>query len=178
MRVIAGELGGRRLLAPAGDAIRPTGDRVREALFSILGDVSGASVLDLYCGTGALGIEALSRGADAATFVDLSIDSAARNVEALGLEDRSRLERSDALRFLRRASDRFDLVLCDPPYAIAERLGPELDMALRGRIGEDARVITETAASETLELPSLALLDDRSYGSTRIRIHASPGSSL
>ena len=89
MRVVAGELRGRRLVAPSGDATRPTADRVREALFSILGDVSGARVLDLYAGSGALGIEALSRGAAAATFVDSSQEAVAairRNLSELGLE--------------------------------------------------------------------------------------------
>lgn len=171
MRVIAGQLGGRRLVAPRGDEIRPTSDRVREALFSILGDLSGARVLDLYCGTGALAIEAISRGAASATLVDLSVDAAARNVEALDLAERCRLERSDVVRFLRRESECYDLVFCDPPYGLAHRLGPGLDEPLLARIGEDGRVITETAAAETLELPSLTLLDDRSYGSTRIRIH-------
>lgn len=116
MRVIAGRHGGRRLQAPAGDATRPTSDRVREALFSILGDrVPGARVLDLYAGSGALGIEALSRGAASATFVD-DAPTAVRvlrdNLEALG-ED-AEVVRADALRWLRTASRRarqYDLVL-------------------------------------------------------------------
>jgi 16S rRNA (guanine966-N2)-methyltransferase len=170
MRVIAGDLGGRRLRAPKSDAIRPTGDRVREALFSILGDIEGLEVLDLYCGTGSLGIEAISRGALAATFVDLDSRPAERNVSDLGIEPQATLIRSDALRFLEREPGSFDLVLCDPPYKLARRLGPELDRLLPPRLSGDARVILETAADDTMEL-SLPLIDDRTYGSSRIRIH-------
>src|SRR5262249_36636856 len=94
MRVIAGHLGGRRLSAPRGLATRPTSDRVREALFSALGDVGGATVLDLYAGTGALGIEALSRGAAGATFVENARPALAAlrgNLAALGLEEQARV---------------------------------------------------------------------------------------
>ena len=101
MRVIAGELGGRRLVAPRGWKVRPTSDRVREAIFSALGDrVSGASVLDLYCGTGALAIEALSRGAAKATLVDRDTRAALGNVEHLGLGERVELVRADVSRWL------------------------------------------------------------------------------
>ena len=105
MRVVAGELKGRRLAAPPrrSAAVRPTADRVREALFAILGEVGGASVLDLFCGTGALGIEALSRGAGRATLVDTQVSLARRNVGELGLEPRTDVVRSDALRYLRRS---------------------------------------------------------------------------
>lgn len=170
MRVIAGDLGGRKLRAPRSDAIRPTADRVREALFSILGDVEGLEVLDLYCGTGSLGIEALSRGAIAATFVDLDSRPAERNVGDLGIGPKATVLRSDTLRFLERDVGSYDLVLCDPPYRLARRLGPELDRLLPPRLAEGARVIVETAADDTMEL-SLSLIDDRTYGSSRIRIH-------
>ena len=101
MRVVAGELGGRRLISPPpGAAVRPTADRVREALFSILGDVSGAGVLDLFCGTGALAIEAVSRGASRAVLVDSDPGLARRNVDALGLADRCAVEGEDAIRYL------------------------------------------------------------------------------
>ena len=101
MRVVAGEFGGRRLQAPRGRATRPTADRVREALFSMLGDVGGARVLDLYAGSGALGIEALSRGAASAVFVDSEARAAEairRNLDTLGA--RGEVRRQDALRFL------------------------------------------------------------------------------
>ena len=174
MRVIAGELGGRRLLAPRSGAVRPTADRVREALFSILGDIEDALVLDLYCGTGALGIEAISRGATAATFVDTDIRSAQANVDALRIGDRAELVRSDAARFLAAGEDAFDLVFCDPPYSIAPRLGPELDNLLAPRLAGGGRVIVETSAAARVEI-SLPVLDERRYGSTAIRIHGEPG---
>ncbi len=126
-RVIAGEFGGRRLTVPADDRVRPTADRVREAWFSILGaHVEGATVLDLFAGSGALGLEALSRGARTATFVDLNQRSVAAiraNIAALGLADRAVVVRQDALRFVTRPV-RFDLALADPPYGLglAERL--------------------------------------------------------
>ncbi len=95
MRIVAGDLGGRHLLAPRGHSVRPTSDRVREAIFSALGDVEGTRVLDLYTGTGALAIEALSRGAARATLVDRDTRAALGNVRNLGLEDRAELVRSD-----------------------------------------------------------------------------------
>ena len=136
MRVIAGELKGRPLLAPRGWKVRPTSDRVREAIFSALGEaVGGARVLDLYCGTGALAIEALSRGAAAAVLVDRDTRPALGNVESLGLSGRAELVRSDAGRWLAaRAEDaaarRFDLVFVDAPYRLADRVGQELDTQL------------------------------------------------
>jgi 16S rRNA (guanine966-N2)-methyltransferase len=171
LRVVAGELGGRRLASPARSAeVRPTSDRVREALFSILGDVSGARVLDLFAGTGALAIEALSRGAAEATLVDSATRPARRNVAALGLGDRAEVVRADARSFLRRGQGRFDLVFCDPPYRLADRLGPELDQLLPARLAPGARVIVESAARRPLEL-QLPLLRERAYGDTLIRLH-------
>ena len=121
MRVIAGTAKGTRLgRAPAG--VRPVSDRAREGLFSSLGrDVEGALVLDLYAGTGAVGIEALSRGAEHATFVDASPPAVAavrENLRRAALLDRGTVRRSDVLRFLQRAQDEggFDLVFLDPPY--------------------------------------------------------------
>jgi 16S rRNA (guanine966-N2)-methyltransferase len=128
-RIIAGEFGGRRLMLPADARVRPTADRVREAWMSILGDrLAGAAVLDLFAGSGALGLEALSRGAERATFVELAPASLAAiraNVDALGVEDRVTLHRGDAMRFIERLDGgAFDLALADPPYSIpfAERL--------------------------------------------------------
>ena len=124
---MAGEFGGRRLTVPADDGVRPTADRVREAWFSILGaQVEGAAVVDLFAGSGALGVEALSRGARTATFVDLNQRSLAAiraNIAALGLADRAVVVRQDALRFVT-GPVRFDLALADPPYGLglAERL--------------------------------------------------------
>lgn len=122
MRIISGSFRGRRLRAPAGRAVRPTGDRMRESMFSALGDVCrGAAVLDLFAGSGALGLEALSRGAREVTFVELARESLAalnRNIEELGVAGRCRVVREDVPRFLvRESAATWGLVLADPPFA-------------------------------------------------------------
>jgi 16S rRNA (guanine966-N2)-methyltransferase len=171
VRVVAGDFRGRRLAAPRGVRTRPTADRVREALFSMLGDVSGARVLDLYAGSGALGIEALSRGAHSAVFVERDPRAVAvieRNLASLGLEQR--VVRQDAVRFLRSAEGMFDLVFCDPPYDAASRLAGPLAEHLPERTAEGARIVTESDKRKPLEFP-LPLLTERTYGDTRIAIH-------
>jgi 16S rRNA (guanine(966)-N(2))-methyltransferase RsmD len=172
LRIVAGELRGRRLASPRRRwaAVRPTADRVREALFSILGEIGDAIVLDLFCGTGALGIEALSRGAGRATLVDTRVSLARSNVRELGLERRTDVVRSDALRYLRRSRRRFDLIFCDPPYRLADRLEGELDSLIPGRLAEGGRLICESGARRPLRL-TLPLLAERRYGDTLIRIH-------
>jgi 16S rRNA (guanine966-N2)-methyltransferase len=129
MRIVAGELGGRKLKVPRDGRIRPTADRVREAWMSILGhEVANARVLDLYAGSGALGLEALSRGAAEATFVELnppSLEALRANIDALGVASRTTVHRGDALRFAERlAPGSFDLAFADPPYTTdaAERV--------------------------------------------------------
>jgi 16S rRNA (guanine966-N2)-methyltransferase len=172
VRVVAGEFRGRRLAAPRGQCTRPTADRVREALFSMLGDVSGARVLDLYAGSGALGIEALSRGAESAVFVERDVRAAAvieRNLTSLGLEQR--VVRQDAMRFLAHEEGTFDLVFCDPPYDSASRLAGPLAERLPALTSEEARIVTESDKRTPLELP-FPLLTERTYGDTRIAIHA------
>jgi 16S rRNA (guanine966-N2)-methyltransferase len=174
MRVIAGSHGGRTLAAPRGRATRPTSDRVREAVFSILGDVSGYAVLDLYAGSGALAIEALSRGAAAATLVDsapAAVATIRRNLADLGLEAQVRCE--DARAFLRTASrggPQYDLVFLDPPYRHPALLGDELSTALAPVLRPGARVIAESDRRAPLKL-DLQLLDERRYGDTLILIH-------
>jgi 16S rRNA (guanine966-N2)-methyltransferase len=171
MRVVAGSLGGRRIASPpAGADLRPTPGRVREAIFSILGDVTGASVLDLYSGTGALAIEAVSRGAAAAVLVDSDPGLARRNVGTLGVGDRCDVVRADVLRFLRSGAARFDLIFCDPPYRLADRLEGELDPLIPPRLAEGGRLILETSARRPLRL-ALPLADERRYGETAVRIH-------
>jgi 16S rRNA (guanine966-N2)-methyltransferase len=173
MRVVAGELKGRRLATPPrrSGAVRPTSDRVREALFAILGEVGGARVLDLFCGTGALAIEALSRGSAQAVLVDTHVSLARRNVRELGLEGRARVVGGDALRYLRRSREEFDLIFCDPPYRLADRLEGELDSLISARLAAGGRVVTESSRRRplALELPPLI---ERRYGDTVIRIHA------
>ena len=176
MRVVAGRFGGRSLVAPRGRSTRPTSDRVREALFSILGPdcVEGAGVLDLFAGSGALGIEALSRGASDAAFVDSSpaaVTAIRRNLTAFGAE--AEVRRQDALGYLRGASRdarQYDLVFLDPPYRHAGALGIELSAALGPVLALDARVVAESDRRTPLEL-DLPLLDERRYGDTLIRIH-------
>jgi 16S rRNA (guanine966-N2)-methyltransferase len=174
LRVIAGSRRGATLVAPRGAATRPTGDRVREALFSILGPIDGMVVLDLFAGSGALGIEALSRGASAATFIDSSaaaIAAVERNLAALRFD--AEVRRARALEFLERAraaARQYDLVFLDPPYRHTGSLAPKLSTALPPVLAPDARVIGESDRRAPLEL-ELPLLDERRYGDTLIRIH-------
>jgi 16S rRNA (guanine966-N2)-methyltransferase len=174
MRVIAGRYRGTRLRAPRGEATRPTSDRVREALFSILSPVDEARVLDLFAGSGALGIEALSRGAGSVVFVDsapAAVAAVRRNLEALGLE--AEVSRRPAIAFLEGAAIRgaqYDLVFLDPPYRLASAVGPELSVALSPVLATGARVVTESDRRSPLAL-DLPLADERRYGDTLIRIH-------
>jgi 16S rRNA (guanine966-N2)-methyltransferase len=175
MRVIAGTYGGRRLQAPPGTDTRPTADRVREALFSILGErVLGARVLDLFAGSGALGIEALSRGAAEATFVDKAapaIRAIGANLEALGAD--GLLVRAEARRFLggaSRSARSYDLVFLDPPYRLDPALAEGLPGALNAVLAPGATVVSESDRRAPLEL-DLPLEDERRYGDTLIRIH-------
>lgn len=174
MRVVAGTHGGRRLAAPRGTATRPTADRVREALFSVLGDLTGARVLDLFAGSGALGIEALSRGAASAVFVDHApgaIRAVRANLDALELTGEVRRQEAGAyLRAAARRADHYDLVFLDPPYGRAEELGTLLSRALPPVLSAGARVIGESDRRAPLPL-ELPLADERRYGDTLIRIH-------
>jgi 16S rRNA (guanine966-N2)-methyltransferase len=169
MRVTGGELGGRRLHVPRR-GVRPTTGRIREAVFSMLGSVEDSRVLDLFCGTGALAIEALSRGAAQATLVDTKPEAARRNLESLGLNDRATALRSDVARYLRRAGPgSFDLVLCDPPYGLADRLAAELDPLIRAVLAEGGRVMAETSPEHPLRL-ELPLLKEAAHGDTLVQI--------
>jgi 16S rRNA (guanine966-N2)-methyltransferase len=121
MRIVGGNFGGRRLIVPKDSRVRPTADRVREAWMSILADeLAGARVLDLFAGSGALGLEALSRGAASATFVELnapSLQALRQNIAALAVDDVVTVHRGDALRYVERLTGgEFDLALADPPY--------------------------------------------------------------
>jgi 16S rRNA (guanine966-N2)-methyltransferase len=172
VRVIAGELGGRRLVTARGESTRPTAARVREALFSMLGELDGAVVLDLFAGSGALGIEALSRGAARATFVERAPRALAAlraNVAALALTERARVLGCDALAALRR-EDKYDLVFLDPPYATAVALAAALSRDLPAVLRGGARVVSESDRRAPLEL-TLPLQRERRYGDTMIRIH-------
>ncbi len=176
MKVVGGELGGRPLASPPSRSreVRPTAERAREALFSILGArVEGASVLDLFCGTGALAIEALSRGAASAVLVDRRPALALRNLKALGLDARADVVAGDAIGYLRRSRAAFDLVFCDPPYTLADRLAPDLAKLVPARLRSGARVIVESSTRRPIKL-DLELLTQRRYGEAAIAIYA-PG---
>lgn len=176
MRIVAGEFKGRRLAGPAGRAARPTSDKVREALFSILGDVSGQRVLDLFAGTGAVGLEAISRGASDVVLVERDRRMASvvdRNLsEILGSDDkRAKLVRGDALKYLASAEP-FDLVFVDPPYADAGQMAPQLTAALPAVLAPGATVVTESDRREPLMLGANAftLRSEHIYGDTLIRV--------
>jgi 16S rRNA (guanine966-N2)-methyltransferase len=191
MRVVAGKFKGRRLAGPKGGVTRPTSDKVREALFSIVGPVDGLRVLDLFAGTGALGIEALSRGSAHVTFVerDNRMRAVLRtnlNVVAADAEDGfAVVHGGEALDYLRRAAgaEQFDLVLIDPPYNEAERLAEPLAEALPAVLASGAIVVAECDRRTPLLIESalqdgrrsgLTLTGERRYGDTLLRILKAP----
>jgi 16S rRNA (guanine966-N2)-methyltransferase len=173
MRIVAGAWRGRRLVAPPGRTTRPTSDRVREALFSILGPLDGERVLDLFAGSGALGLEALSRGAAEATFVErdrAALRALRANVEALGAQ--ARVVAGDAAGFLRNAAEthaHYDLVFLDPPYRSTVGLGREL--SLEPVLAPGGRVVVESDRRSPLDL-AIPVTDERRYGDTLIRIYS------
>jgi 16S rRNA (guanine966-N2)-methyltransferase len=181
MRVIAGELKGQRLVAPRGWKVRPTSDRVREAVFSILGDrVDGARVIDLYCGTGALAIEALSRGAASAVLIDRDTRPALGNVQRLGLEERTELVRADVGRWLAQvsaaaAAGKFDLVFVDAPYRLADRVAQDLNTHLPHLLARGGRAVIESGARRPLRIDSLEPLRQRRYGAADVTVYAEAG---
>jgi 16S rRNA (guanine966-N2)-methyltransferase len=175
MRVVAGQYRGRRIKASPGARTRPTADRVREALFSILGSVEGLAVADLFAGSGALGIEALSRGAASVTFVESDRGSAGVidfNLATLGAQTAGTVVARDAVAWLSESAGResFDLVLLDPPYSSADRLGGPLTEHLPGVLAPVATIVSESDKRTPLVL-ELPLEDERTYGDTRIAIH-------
>lgn len=188
VRIIAGEFKSRRLVSPRSAAVRPTSDRVKEALFQILGPrLDGARVLDLYAGTGNLGLEALSRGAAACCFVEESALSCAtirKNIAQLGLGGRTevlRLDSARALDLLARRGDRFALVFADPPYAKKKGAESEFKKILLALDGCDTLAPGALMAAEHCKfdappegLSRLRLLEQRRYGDTVISFFAAP----
>ncbi len=172
MRVVAGSARGRRLLAPKGRQVRPTSDRVREAVFNALGSlgvIEGAAVVDLFAGSGALGIEALSRGAATATFVEVdprALDSVRTNLAATALGARATVVTADALHWLgaatSRAGVRFDVALVDPPYSFSA-----WDVLL-AVVPADLAVVESDRAIEPGE--GWAVLRRKAYGTTVVTI--------
>ena len=183
VRITGGVYRSRRLLAPPGNATRPTSDRVREALFSILaaeGDISGALVLDLYAGTGALALEALSRGAAHATLVERdrsALGAIARNIEALGVGASARVVASPVERALRTlaGSPPFDFVFADPPYALVAsgETSRALERAVTARlIAPKTRVVLEHASADAPpQIGALVLDVSRRYGDTTLSLY-------
>lgn len=181
MRITGGEWGGRLLKVPKSDAIRPTQDRVREALFNILqGEIVGATFLDLFAGSGAVGLEALSRGAASATFVETArrhLAVLSENLQAVGLKDSARVQviAADVYRYLNSYTGAgFTLAFADPPYALGEARGYAAvlaTLAARGVVRVGGLFIAEmTAVQHAEETPGWDLLRDRTYGKTRLCI--------
>ena len=175
MRIIAGSRKGHRIAAPKGTDTRPTGDRVREAAFNLIGPVDDAEVLDLFAGSGAMGLEALSRGAARVTFVESdrqacrAIDA---NLEKLRLAG-ARVVQQDAARALALEASsgrRYDLVLVDPPYAQLDAVLPALDRYLPSLLSDDGLVVVESSSREEPDLPSLSMRTSRRYGSARLTL--------
>jgi 16S rRNA (guanine966-N2)-methyltransferase len=175
VRIIAGTKKGARIFAPKGRDTRPTSDRAREAAFNLIGPVDGAAVLDLYAGSGAMGLEALSRGATSAVFVETETEALRaidRNLDKLGLTG-ARVVPQDVLRALAAeaaAGRRYDLVLVDPPYEMFSSLQNKLSRYLPAVLADDGLVVVETAARDEPELPPLHARTSRRYGRARITI--------
>jgi 16S rRNA (guanine966-N2)-methyltransferase len=180
MRIVAGEHRGRRLRAPGGPDTRPTADRVREAVFSLVGPVDGLDVLDLFAGSGAMGLEALSRGAAQATFVERSRPAAAvirANAATLGVADRARIVVRDwraALAAERAAGRTYGLFLVDPPYTLLSRIAGPLGPALAPLAPAGGILVVEGPARAPLppEVPPLHPVSriDRTYGDTAVSV--------
>ena len=177
MRIVAGERKGMRLVAPRGRGTRPTSDMAREAMFAILGDVAGLSVLEPFAGSGALGLEALSRGASGVQFCELSqpaLHALRENVKRLGYEHQAVVRRQDGRR--RMAADHargtaYDLLLLDPPYRMLPILQDDLSLHLPDLLLPGGRVVVEGAAdTPALALP-LPLSVNRVHGGTRIAVY-------
>jgi 16S rRNA (guanine966-N2)-methyltransferase len=169
MRIIAGTHRGRRIAAPKGRETRPTSDRVRENAFNLIGPVDDAEVLDLFAGSGAMGLEALSRGAAHATFVEQDRDACkviGENLDHLGL--RATVLPLDAVRAVQQERGTYDLVLCDPPYDFdATKLAPHLAKLLSG----DGVLVWESSSREPApEAPGLTERTTRKYGSARLTL--------
>ena len=178
MRVIAGSRKGHKLSAPRGLDTRPTSDRVRENVFNLVGPVEGARVLDLFAGSGALGIEALSRGASGAVFVERDPDAVRtieRNLDRLRLTG-ARVVHADVVRTVAgeaAAGAKYDLVLVDPPYGMLNEIQPRLARYLPPLLAADGLLVVETDSRVDPELP-LPVRTSRKYGQTRVTLFEAP----
>ena len=175
MRIIAGTRRGARIAAPKGLATRPTGDRVREAAFNLIGPVEGATVLDLFAGSGAMGLEALSRGAEKVTFVEsdrLACRTISENLEKLRLTG-ARVVCQDAVWTLRQETRTYELVLIDAPYEAWADLEPKLAEHLPRVLAPHGVLVVETGARTEPTLP-LPRRTSRRYGSARLTLFEHP----
>jgi 16S rRNA (guanine966-N2)-methyltransferase len=175
MRIIAGSRRGARIAAPKGEATRPTGDRVREAAFNLIGPVDDARVLDLFAGSGAMGLEALSRGAASVTFVERDRAACAtisQNLEKLKLTG-ARVVCADALWTVRQETRPYDLILVDAPYEAWTELEARLGEHLPRLLAPDGLVVVETGARTEPTLP-LSQRTSRRYGSARLTLFEHP----
>ena len=173
MRITGGRFAGRKLEVPRAE-VRPTADRVRESLFARLGDLTGKRVLDLFAGSGALGFEALSRGADHVVFADRSplvLATLRKNAERLGVEDAIETRRGEARAVLRRLAGGapFELVFLDPPYAGDELAAALAGLAAGGLLAREALVVAESDRRHPpARIAGLAAIDERRYGDTLV----------
>jgi 16S rRNA (guanine966-N2)-methyltransferase len=173
VRIVAGSKRGQRLKVPAASDVRPTSERVREAIFAALGPVEGLRVLDLFAGTGAMGLEALSRGARCCAFVESDRAVAAMlrvNIAGLGFESSSKVYVADYLTAVHRlaaGSEPFDLLFVDPPYRMLPEVEAKLEPLLPGLIGEDGAVVIEGPRSAGADF-SREPIFNRVYGDTRV----------
>jgi 16S rRNA (guanine966-N2)-methyltransferase len=170
VRIVAGTHRGTRIFAPRGRDTRPTSDRVREAAFNLIGPVDGAAVLDLFAGSGAMGLEALSRGAASAVFVESDRDACRvidRNIEKLRVTG-ARVLQQDVRQALAMDRRTYDLILCDPPYGYAhlDRLAPYL----AARLEPDGLLVFETGTREEPAIEGLSTRTSRTYGSARLTL--------
>lgn len=175
MRVITGSARGRRLISPEGTDVRPTTDKVKESIFNIIQfEIPGAVVLDLFSGSGQLGIEALSRGASKAVFIDSSrksLEITKKNIDMCNFSNISSAVLSDAFSFLSTTKDRFDIVFLDPPYnkGLCDRALELLSCC----INDDALIICETQSEEILpsEVDELILVREYVYSSIKLSVY-------
>lgn len=185
MRIIAGEFRGRKLLPPEGDATRPITDRVKQSLFDILAPrIDGATVYDCFAGTGSMGLECLSRGAEAATFFEIdrpALNRLRQNIATLKVEGRSRVVSSDLFKFF--GGDAAapippaDLIFLDPPYRFLNERASELQKLaerLAANLKPDGLVIFRHDAADRLELPALRRVEERTYGGMALEFLSLP----
>lgn len=184
LRIVSGSLGGRRLRTPRGSAVRPTADKVRQALFNILGDLEGLSILDLFAGSGAISFEALSRGAKHATLVERgrpSLEAIEDNAASLGIPPEAieilRMPVERALERLARSARRFDRIFADPPYADAPTLHQEVLREALTLLEPGGLVVLEHSRRDTPPIapPGLRMTQSRGYGETALSFYAREG---